>query len=111
MSRTDFSKALVELLAAKGRNQSDLARALGLTPSAISYWTTAKSEPEPELVFRAEAALGVPLGTLSRHLGYVPVGSPVSVIAALEADDKLTPSERNALSTAYLLLVEHRGES
>lgn len=44
-----------------------------VTESAVSLWMTAKSEPTRRKVFALEQALGVAPGTLSRHLGYLPV--------------------------------------
>lgn len=111
MSIHQYAKALTELLNTKGKSQTALAKELGVTPSTISNWSTAKNEPDPQQVFRTETALGVPPGTLSRHLGYLPVGESAGVLSAIDADSALAPNAKRALRMAFLSLAETAEDS
>lgn len=79
----------------------EIARAVGVTDDAVRKWLKGKSTPGPEAVFEAERQLGVAPGELSRHLGYVPVASPASVVAAIEADPALDAAGRDYLLAMY----------
>lgn len=59
MSRTDIA---------------DLSAAMGVTERAIRSWIRAERVPAPQVVFTLEERLALTPGTLSRHLGYLPVG-------------------------------------
>jgi transcriptional regulator with XRE-family HTH domain len=65
-----------------------------VTPSAISLWLNAKSEPSRVKVYAMERVLGLKPGTLSRCLGYLPVNARnvATVEDALEADSRI-PAE------------------
>lgn len=54
-------------------NQTQVALEVGITQPHFSNIETARHEPSPQLVFAFEKCLGLPPGTLSRFLGYVPV--------------------------------------
>src|SRR5688500_13856454 len=69
-----FGEALAEVLSQRSWTQRELAEALGITQSAISAWKYGNAEPAPVTVFRIEQVLGTEPGTLSVHLGFLPVG-------------------------------------
>jgi transcriptional regulator with XRE-family HTH domain len=54
---------------ARGLNQRDFAKQVGVTPSAVSYWESAACEPTHESVEKIADALGI---TVSRFWGEVP---------------------------------------
>lgn len=64
-----------------GVSRADLASIVAkisgesVSESAVSLWLAAKSEPSRRKVFAIEEALGCNPGTLSRHLGYLPVNA------------------------------------
>jgi hypothetical protein len=100
--RRAFANALRTRLTPEAR--AAIAAALEVTPAMVSNWATEKTEPRPEQVFVMEAEMGLPPGALAHHLGYVPVDC-VSVLAAIESDGRLSPRDRNALSTLYLSMA------
>lgn len=64
MSRTKAAHALGERLAPQKQtlaSQSDLARALGVTPQSVSNWVNGQSKPAPENMRRIEDLLGIPM--------------------------------------------------
>jgi len=111
-----FASELEAVLAAADMSQAQLARALGLTPTAVNKWILGHNAPRPEQVFRLEALLGLPAGYLSRHLGYIPtnaspelvIAAGGGVLAAISADPLLTDQEKAALRLAYTSLVRDR---
>lgn len=71
-----FGSQLRSLLTQADISYRTLGRRLGISHAAISYWVTGTHAPEPPMVFQLERELGVEPGSLSRHLGYVPVDIP-----------------------------------
>jgi hypothetical protein len=57
------------------------------------------------MVFAVEAALGLPGGSLSQHLGYLPAGPSGAFEAALHADPLLAEPEKLAILTIYRRLT------
>lgn len=57
-----------------GTDVAALAAAVGVRERTIRSWTRAERRPAPDVVFALEERLAVTPGTLSRHLGYLPVG-------------------------------------
>lgn len=101
--REAFQSALSAELSTAGRKavieRLDISRAL------LSGWSTGKEgPPRPDQIFEIEDALGLPGGTLSRHLGYVPVGAS-SVPSAIDSDPKLIPSARKHLEAVYRTML------
>lgn len=86
-----FSQALSAEMGKMTRAElaAEVAKLSGetVTESAVSLWLTAKSEPTRRKVFAIEKAVGCEPGTLSRHLGYLPVDAvpPADVEQALQA--------------------------
>ena len=95
-----------------GRNQTWLGaetaavvgREAPWAQTAVSQWLRGVTTPEPEVVFAMERALALRPGDLSRHLGYLPVGSraePVGVEQAIQADPRLSDRVKRALTLTY----------
>jgi len=104
-----FGEALAEALGACSWTQRELADALGITQSAISAWKYGNAEPSPVTVFRIEQVLGIEPGTLSIHLGFLPVGAgsaEVSFDAAIACDPRLDDQARRVLRATYRELAQ-----
>ena len=102
-------RALTWLLGERGMSQRELADKLGRSTHTPFYrWTDLKSEPQPSEVFDIERILGVPPGTLSRHLGYLPPEARPTVVAgasfeeAIRADPELNDLGRRTLRAVYV---------
>jgi transcriptional regulator with XRE-family HTH domain len=108
-----FGAALAGALRAKGITQHRLGRALGIGQSTISAWVADRATPSHSVVFRVEAALEVAPGSLSRHLGYLPLdgSQPATVLDCIDADPALNPGQRAALRAVYLELTRLAPES
>lgn len=80
-----------------------LAERLGVSITQVGGYLHGINEPERLKVFRMEELFGLPPGTLSRVLGYVPVDAvpPMSVPDAVNADPALTPRDRRYLLALY----------
>lgn len=118
--RQAFGRALEHALADARMTQSELARryaeATGskVTPSKVSDWTKGESLPEngdPDAIFLVEKLLGVAPGSLTRHLGYVPVATQgCTVEVAIDSDPLLGEWARDNLHMQYrALLTAPRG--
>ena len=104
-----FGEALAEALTVRGWTQRELADALGITQSAISAWKYGNAEPAPVTVFRIERVLGVEPGTLSVHLGFLPLGAgsaEVSFDAVVACDPRLDEQARRVLRATYRELAQ-----
>jgi hypothetical protein len=55
----------------------------------------------PRQVFATETALGLAPGEIASAAGFAPLNAPVSVVAAIEADDRLTDRDRRILRRLY----------
>lgn len=89
-----------------GLSQAGLAERAGIKPSTLSSWEKGLNEPPPDAVFGIEQALGLKPGTLSHHLGYVPVGaeSIVGVEEAVLSDLTLNDYRQGLLLELYRTL-------
>lgn len=98
-----FAAALREQLRALAMTQRELADRVGAGESTVSNWCAGRDEPRPRAVFAIEETLGLQAGTLSRHLGYLPVAEweAVSLEAAILADPVLDDVQRSALLGIY----------
>lgn len=96
-----FGEALRE---ARGTmSQAALGELVGVTGSAIGQWEGGAPPADPEAIFGVEVAVGCTPGRLSRHLGYVPVAAlkSVDIVAALEADRRISDETRRVIVAAY----------
>lgn len=73
LRRGRFGRAVRALRRDLGLNQTEFADRVNLTQTVVSRIELGQVEPEPNQVFTLERDLGVPAGSLSRYLGYVPV--------------------------------------
>lgn len=71
-STDSFADELRRLLS--GVDVAGLAAALGVGERTVRSWARAERSTSPDMVFALEDRLAVPPGTLSRHLGYLPLG-------------------------------------
>ncbi len=97
-----FAEALTQLLHERGMSQNALARILGLSSSAVSYWITGQTQPSRENVQAIEDELDVdPRGSLLTLAGYSTETNACTVESAIRADPELSREDRRAL--LYLL--------
>ena len=110
--RMAFSRALQRARRDASLSQGALARALGVSRSAVSQWELSLTAPRPAITTRLERLLGLEPGTLGRPLGQVPADTTkpasVSVSEAIEADPRLGRRERELLLAMYRQLVNQR---
>lgn len=110
--RRAFGGALQKALTVKRMTQVDLAEALGVKQPTVSGWLNAIAVPEsPAIVFEVERALDLTPGSLSRHLGFLPieaVRSVATVRAAIMDDAALSAEEKAMLLGAYEAAAKSR---
>lgn len=105
-----FARALIEALDIANMTRDELARRVGVSPSAVSTWTAGSKEPRPQTVFAIESAVGGSPGMLSRILGYCPCDTPVvGIQEAVMNDDRLTTDAKRNLVGLYRALVAVAG--
>jgi transcriptional regulator with XRE-family HTH domain len=102
-----FGRALAATLKAKGLTTGALLHVASdkggeSGRNSVNRWILGKNEPSRPKVQAIEAVLELEAGTLSRHLGWVPVGAKdvPTVEAAILADSQLTASQKNILLAA-----------
>lgn len=96
-------------LASKFPTQARLAEPLGVSWHAVGTWEKGVWAPAPEKVFEVERLLALPPGTLSRHLGYLPLRSAQpGVQAAIDADPRLDEKGKQLLTEMYRALAGKR---
>jgi transcriptional regulator with XRE-family HTH domain len=110
--RVAFSRALQRARRDADLSQGALARALGVSRSAVSQWELSLTAPRPATTARLEQLLGLEPGTFGRPLGQVLADTAkpasVSVSEAIEADPRLGRRERELLLAMYRQLVKQR---
>ena len=86
--------------------QARLAAMLDVSWHAVGSWEKAIWAPAPAKVFEIERVLALPPGSLSHHLGYLPVaGAQPSVSSAIDADPKLDERAKGLLTEMYRSLA------
>ncbi len=105
MGLPEFTAALDREMKQAGVNQSELGRRIKSAPSMINAWLNGNTkQPELEKVREVEEALDLPAGRLTRHFGWVPSGDAnADVVAAIEADERITEGNKDALTLLYNL--------
>ena len=101
MADLDFAAALRQERQHAGLTLEQLGLRVGVPGQRVSQLEQGANPPAPDLVFRLEAALGLPPGRLSAHLGYVPVGQVPDVLTALAVDPRLDDVARGAVRSVY----------
>ena len=96
---SNFATALRALLAERGVSQARLARQLGVSPQAVSSWTSSGIMPTRDNVTRIEDELAVdPRGSLLMLAGYnVNDPEPPSVESTIRADPGIDPEDKRVL--------------
>jgi hypothetical protein len=99
-----FGEALLAALMAKGLRPPDLIDVVGASTrdnasNLVKNWISGKNEPPRPTVTAIEKFLDLEPGDLSRHLGWLPVGSSEipTLEAAVLADSELTGEQRRVL--------------
>jgi len=101
-----FGRALAKAREARGFSQAEFADRHDVSPASISQWEAGVYVPKkPSIVFNLERDLDLEPGTLSRHLGYVPVvrngtkrPAKPDVFAAIADDERFSPSQARVLT-------------
>lgn len=105
--RRGFGRQMGEALGRAGLRQVDLAKLVGTTQSSVSGWVNGRYEPPPATVFAIELCLGLPSGTLSGALGYLPVQAGedqagIEDVIAWSVD--IDPEAKQAIIALYRVL-------
>ncbi len=100
--RQIFARTLHRALAAQRMSQRDLARAVGVSPNAVSQWVKGETSPRTlEMAENVERVLSLEEGDLSRLIGFIPSSvqerAMVNVLTAIEADPRLDEPGRHLL--------------
>lgn len=102
-----FAAALIDALLAQDVDQGTVGAALNVTQSTVSRWCRGDREPSMEQVAELELVLNQPAGSLSRHLGYVPVEvMDRRHVAPLEERVANDPDLPEDAKTAILAIIE-----
>jgi transcriptional regulator with XRE-family HTH domain len=103
-----FGSALLEVRTSLRLSQTDIARDLNVTQSAVSGWESGKYAPGPAEVFALEVRLGLAPGALSHTLGFLPLGKSTqcTVETAVAADERLTDHHRAVVLACYRTLTQ-----
>lgn len=110
--REAFIRDLYGVMEQKGVTQRELRDELGWgSHTTMNRWRHLIAEPLPDEVFELERILGVAPGTLSAHLGYMPLKAErlAGVEAAVEADQIIPPWGKEILLTAYREIMRSLG--
>lgn len=79
--------------------------------STISEWTTGKSEPaNPTVTFELEGVLKLKPGSLSGHLGYIPVSAAGTLEAHLLGSGEIDENWREVLVTLVREIQRQRDQ-
>jgi len=99
-----FGEALIAALHAREMRPPDLVDVVSATSrdnasNLVKNWVNGKSEPSRPTVIAVEQFLDLEPGTLSRHLGWLPVGAPAIADpeAAVIADKRFTGEQKRVL--------------
>ncbi len=98
-----FRASAEAAMAAADMDWYDLGRELGVTHQAVRNYFSGETYLRPDRCFRIEQILGVQPGSLSRHLGYLPLDAVASrtVPAAARADRRLDDDAVDVVITVY----------
>jgi excisionase family DNA binding protein len=101
-----FGIALREARHLRGLTQAVVAAELGVTQQLVGNWEQGSRRAQPAHATQLEDLLDLDDGTLTRHLGYLPMGSAGvvvehTVVDALAQDPRLTDRQRNVLLDTY----------
>lgn len=91
--------ALDQILTERGISQSELARRLDVTASAVNQWARGRATPSRDNIVRIEDELAVePRGSLLALAGYTSDDSEAPTVESLiRADPTLDPEDRRVI--------------
>jgi transcriptional regulator with XRE-family HTH domain len=91
--------ALADILAERNISQSELARRLDVTASAVNLWTRGRATPSRDNIIRIEDELAVePRGSLLMLAGYAPDDhDSATVESLLRADPGIDPEDKRVI--------------
>ena len=69
-----IGKNIAALRKIKGLNQSDLAKAIHVTQSAVSQWETGRTQPDMQQIYILADFFGVSVSVLADENGIIPSG-------------------------------------
>jgi transcriptional regulator with XRE-family HTH domain len=100
-----FAGALATARERAGMSQKAIGGLLGVTQQLVGSWEQGLRSPAPEMVCQLEVILSVAPGTLTKHLGYLPLNAAKviehGVIDAVLSDPDLSDAQRRALLATY----------
>lgn len=109
---TEASKLLSDLIDTAGLAKAELARRLGVSPQAVTNWTTGQAKPSRTNLARLEEELDAqPPGTLLHAYGYAAPECPeseMSIEAAIRADQRISPEDKRVLLAIVNRFVQGR---
>jgi transcriptional regulator with XRE-family HTH domain len=111
---TRFGQALELILHERGMNQSELARRLDITASAVNLWVKGANQPSRNNIERIEDELAVnPRGSLLEAACYLPGGPQDSptVESAIRSDPTLDPEDKRVLLRILRLARERHPQA
>jgi transcriptional regulator with XRE-family HTH domain len=98
---TDARKLLDDLIETAGLPKAEVARRLGVSPQAVTNWTSGLARPSKANLVQLEEVLAAqPPGVLLHAFGYATAESPqsdMSIEAAIRADRRITPEDKRVL--------------
>jgi phage repressor protein C with HTH and peptisase S24 domain len=107
--KTEIAKRINDALAAKGGNQSELARYVGLAPQSIQQWIAGTTAPRGKNLERAAQYLGVSPAYIQFGEGHP--ASPVEPVAVENGDVIDIPLLSAKGSMGYGIAVQERVEA
>jgi transcriptional regulator with XRE-family HTH domain len=99
-----FGREVRRAREAKGMSKAELARRIGVRPSAVTQWEAGETGARGHTIAKLEEVLDRP-GQLGWIIGYGSPPAVSSIEAAIEADGTLTDKEKRAV---IALLAELR---
>jgi transcriptional regulator with XRE-family HTH domain len=109
---TEASNLLNELIDTAGLPKAEVARRLGVSPQAVSNWTSGQAKPSRSNLARLEEELDAqPPGTLLHAFGYATAECPqpdTSIEAAIRAEQRISPDDKRVLLAIVRRFLEGR---
>lgn len=109
---TDASELLTELIDTAGLAKAEVARRLGVSPQAVTNWTSGQARPSKANLARLEDELDAqPPGTLLHAFGYATPECPepdTSIEAAIRADRRISAEDKRVLLAIVDRFVQRR---
>lgn len=109
---TDASELLSEMIDTAGVAKAEVARRLGVSPQAVTNWTTGQARPSRANLARLEEELDAqPPGALLHAFGYAPpecAEAEMSIEAAIRADRRISAEDKRVLLAIVDRFVQRR---